>query len=314
MRESIKVTIAVGMYFSGLSNQFLVISFVNGMQSAALFVLLALGLSLIFGIMGVVNFAHGALFMTGAYSTWYIANPAGLGQPYLVGVIGGVIVTGFIGFLIEVGALRRLYDKNLLLQVLFTFGVALVLQGTVEYIFGSSAKTLATPEWGRGTTSLFGYTYSTFRLLIIIATILLVIGIYVFLRRTNVGLIIRAGTRDAEMVRALGIDIQRVFTLVFVIGSALAGLAGALAIPIRSMGPGVGNDIIIDTFVVVVVGGLGSLIGMVLSGIAIAEISTFSTFIPVLERFSATAIFVFMAIVLLIRPRGLLGEEGFHEN
>jgi len=116
------------------------------------------------------------------------------------------------------------------------------------------------------------------------------------------------------MVRALGIDIQRVFTLVFVIGSALAGLAGALAIPIRSMGPGVGNDIIIDTFVVVVVGGLGSLIGMVLSGIAIAEISTFSTFIPVLERFSATAIFVFMAIVLLIRPRGLLGEEGFHEN
>lgn len=324
MRESVKVTlgvlsfvavlIAMAFYFSSITEQFVFITLMNGVQSAALFILLALGLSLIFGIMGVVNFAHGSLFMVGAYAAWFVSSSEGLDLPYVVGVLAAVLAAAAIGLLIETQGLRRLYDENILLQVLFTFSIALILEGLAILVFGPIGKTLSAPEWGSGALSLNGFVYPTFRLIIIVVSVVSIAAVYLLLQQTNIGLIIRAGTQDSEMVRSLAIDVQWVFSLVFAIGAGLAGFAGALAAPIRTLKPGMGTDIIIETFVVVVIGGLGSFLGTILGGVAVAEISTFSGYIPILQEYSAAAIFIFMAIVLLIRPRGLLGEIGLHEE
>jgi branched-subunit amino acid ABC-type transport system permease component len=321
MREKLKVTVAVlafvaayigvAIYAGGIEGSFTVTFLLNGLQAAALFTLLALGLSLIFGMAGIINFAHGAIFLLGAYVTWYVST---LGFGYILSVVAAVVATGVFGLLIEVIGLRRLYEKDELLQILYTFGIGLGFQGLVTFVVGPSSRSINPPGWGTGSVTILGAQYPLFRLLIIVFTIVLIGIVWFMLQRTNIGLIIRAGTRDAEMTRILGHNVERMFTLVFVLGSMLAGIAGALAIPIRPVSPVTGNEIIIETFVVVVVGGLGSFLGTILGGISIAQILTFGSYIPVIEQYSSTAIFVFMALVLLIRPRGFLGSVGFMED
>jgi branched-subunit amino acid ABC-type transport system permease component len=321
MRERVKVSfivlafvaiyIGVAIFAGGISGSFTVTFLLNGLQAAALFTLLALGLSLIFGMAGIINFAHGSIFLLGAYATWYMSS---LGFGYGVSLLGAVVATGIFGLLIEVIGLRRLYEEDELLQILYTFAIALGFQGLITFLLGPGSVSISAPSWGAGSMSILGTQYPRFRLLIIVFTIVLVGAVWFMLQRTNIGLIIRAGTRDAEMTRILGHDVERMFTFVFVIGSMLAGVAGALAIPIRPVSPVTGNEIIIETFVVVVVGGLGSFLGTILGGISIAQILTFGSYIPVIEQYSTTAIFVFMAAVLLIRPRGFLGSVGFKEE
>jgi branched-subunit amino acid ABC-type transport system permease component len=304
--------IAAAFYFGGVSPQFGTIMLLNGLQSASLFVLLALGLAHIFGTMGVVNFAHGAFFALGAYTMWFTVS--NLGGSYVVGIVAAVVVTSLAGGVVEVAGLRRIYGENVLIQVIFTFGVALVIQGALTAVFGAGSAGISPPPWGIGTTQLGFVTYPIYRLIIILATVVLVVAVWGMLNWTNIGLIIRAGTRDSDMVRALGIDVRRMFTIVFMVGTGLAGFAGALVLPIMSLSPTMGNGILINTFVVVVVGGLGSLFGTLVSGFAIGQVMIFSSAIPVLRQFSTTAIFVFMGLVLLIRPRGLFGEVGLYED
>jgi branched-chain amino acid transport system permease protein len=324
MREQVKITAVVSVFIVGLVTvaflstpsplEFVLISLLNGVQSAALFILLALGLTLIFGMMGVINFAHGAMFMVGGYVTYYVVHPDFLNQPFLLGVLAAVVVVGLIGFLMERLVLRGIYGDDLLLQVLFTIGVALTLEGGLNYLGAPTGASVNGPDWAVGLIDVGPVSYPAFRLFIVAVTAILVAAIYIVLTRTNVGLIIRAGIHDREMVRGLGIDVERYFTVIFVSGSALAGLAGALAAPIRSLDTSMGNDIIIETFVIVVIGGMGSFLGSILGAITVAEIQTFSIFIPVLKQYANLAIFVFMAIVLLVRPRGLLGTVGFLEE
>lgn len=322
--ETKKVTIGVAVFVllyitsaivvGEMPQQLGSIMLLNGVQSAALFVLLALGLSLIFGTMGVINFAHGAFFTLGAYSAWFVTSPSQMGQSYVLGIVAAVVITGIVGLLVEVVGLRRLYDKNALLQVLFTFAVALIIEGGLHELFTAEGHSLPSPDWASGAIDLGFATYPMFRLTIIVFTAILVIGIWYMLEKTNIGLIIRAGTRNPDMVRALGIDIQRMFSVVFVIGSGLAGIAGALAAPVFTIRPSMGGEILIETFVVVVIGGIGSFFGTILSGVLVGEVSTFSAFLPVLADYGSTVIFVLMALILLIRPRGLLGEVGLYED
>lgn len=324
MREQVKVSgglaafilviVATAFIFTSLPVQFISTSLLNGVQSAALFILLALGLTLIFGLMGVINFAHGAMFMVGGYVTWYVTHPDFLGQGFLLGVVAAVILVGLIGLLMERLVLRSLYGDHLLLQVLFTIGVAMSLEGAANALGAPTGASVSIPDWASGTVNLYVTPYPAFRLVIIATTAILVAAIYLMLTRTNIGLIIRAGTQDKDMVRALGLDVERYFMIVFVFGSALAGLAGAFAAPIRSLTPSMGNDVIIETFVIVVIGGMGSFLGSILGAITVAEIQTFGAFIPILENWAELAIFLFMALVLLIRPRGLLGAVGFLEE
>lgn len=321
MREEVKISgyvlLFLALFVGGaivvgdIEGAFTVTVLLNGLQAAGVLVLLALGLTLIFGMAGVINFAHGALFLIGAYTTWAVTN-AGVG--YLPAVIIALVATGLFGFLVEVIGLRRLYEKDVLLQVLYTFGIAVGIQGLMLLLIGPSPKSVEQPPWGSGFVNLGVVEYPKFRLLIILVTVLLLVGVWLALYRTNIGLIVRAGTRDAEMVRVLGIDVRQMYTLVFVFGSVLAGLAGALAIPVRSVTPLSGNDVVIDSFVVVVIGGMGSILGTVLGGVSVAQIQTFSGFIPVLTTYASPAIFLFMALVLLIRPRGLLGTIGLFED
>ena len=303
--------IGVAVYAGGIGGSFTITFLLNGLQAAALFILLALGLSLIFGMAGIINFAHGAIFLLGGYVTWYVVS---LGYGYLVAMLTAVVATAIFGFLIEVVGLRRLYEEDELLQILYTFGIAIAFQGLLMLVVGPSSRSINPPSWGAGSVPILGTRYPLFRLLIILFTIVLVAAVWLLLHRTNIGLIIRAGTRDTEITRVLGHDVRKMFTLVFVIGSMLAGFAGALAIPIRPMSPVTGNEIIIETFVVVVVGGLGSFLGTILGGISIAQILTFGTYIPIIQQYTSTAMFVFMAIVLLVRPRGFLGSVGFMED
>lgn len=321
MREEYRITgwvfafvagfVLAAMYLGGIGGANSVWFLLNGLQAAAIFVLLALGLSLIFGMAGVINFAHGAIFMVGAYATWFVTS---LGYSYLTGVLFAIVVTALLGLTIEITGLRRLYDENVLLQVLYTFGLAIALEGLMLLLVGPAARSVATPAWGAGSVPVLGVEYPAFRLIIVLVTVVLVLGVWTMLQRTDIGLIIRAGTRDTEMVQVLGINVQRMFTFVFVVGSALAGIAGSLIAPTQNLTPGMGNNIIIDTFVVVVVGGLGSFFGTILGGISVAQILTFGGFYPFVERYQETMIFAFMALVLLVRPRGFLGRIGLYEE
>jgi branched-subunit amino acid ABC-type transport system permease component len=280
----------------------------NGLTLGMIYVLIAIGLSLIFGTMGIINFAHGDMLLVGAYVAWWVTIQTG---SHLLGFIVAPVVVLVIGLVIELGGLRRIYDQNPLLQLLLTFGIAEILREIVQYVWGRTGKTFTNPEWASGTISLGITTYPTYRVFLIIATSLIVLAIYFFLTRTDTGIIIRAGTADRELVNALGINIHRQFTLVFGLGAALAGIAGALVGPVRNLSPLLGVNLLIPAFVVVIVGGVGSYVGTVITGLVIGLIVV-STGI-VAPEMSNMVIYAFMALVLLIRPYGLFGEAGVLE-
>lgn len=280
----------------------------NGFVLGMTLVLIAIGLTIIFGVLGIVNFAHGDILLVGTYTGWYVATTTG---SYVAGMLGALLAVGILGFFIEYLALRPIYDYNILLQLLLTFGIAELLRGSIEFTFGSLERSFPVPAFARWQVDFGLFQYPAYRLFVIVVAAIIVVVTYLFLRRTDIGMIIRAGTEDREMVGVVGINISKAFTLVFVIGAAIAGIAGALIAPIQGVHPTLGVDLLVPAFVVVVIGGMGSLRGSLVAGILVGQMITLTGL--VYPPASDVIIYVFMAIVLLIRPRGLFGREGVLE-
>lgn len=280
----------------------------TGLGLGVIYVLLAVGLSLIFGLMAVTNFAHGSLYMLGAYFSFTVLAFTG---NFWLGLVGGALLVGLLGIAAEVVLLRPLAGRSLDHPILLTFGLSLVLVEAVRLIWGKAGLALNTPHALSGAVDLGFMFFPAYRVFVIAVTAAALVGLWLFLTRTNVGLIIRAGTRDPLMVRALGFNFNAIRTAVFGIGAALAGLAGALVGPLGGVYAEMGVNILIEAFVVVVVGGMGSLLGAVVAGLVIGEVVSFTTlFAP---KFSHLAVFFVMAIVLILRPSGLFGESGLME-
>lgn len=276
----------------------------NGLALGMILVLIALGLSIIFGLMGVVNFAHGEFVLVGTYTALTVLNATG---SLLLGAIAAMAIVGILGGLIERFTLQPIYHRDVLLQLLLTFGLAEIIREGVQIVWGRQPRSFSTPEWGQARIDLVVFEYPIYRLSVIIMSALIVLGVYLFLNRTDIGLVIRGATADREMVNALGIDVAKMFLLVFILGSAIAGVAGALIGPMRSAYPLLGVDLIVPAFVVVVVGGMGSIRGSVIAGILIGELMVLTGMVH--SPSSEVVIFVFMALILLVRPRGLFGRE-----
>ncbi len=280
----------------------------TGLVLGMICVLLAIGLSLIFGLMTVVNFAHGALYMLGAYLGVFVLTYT---KSFWVALIVAPLMVGALGLLTERFLIRPLYGRSPDDPLLLTFGLSLILVEGVKLIWGKIGLTLDPPRALAGAVNLGFMSFPAYRIFLIGVTVAVLIGLYFFLGRTNIGLIIRAGSRDPLMVRALGIDLGRVWLVVFGIGTALAGLAGILAGPMRGAYAEMGVTMVIESFVVIVVGGMGSLLGAVVAGLLIGQVVGLTTlFVP---KAAEIMVFVVMAVVLLVRPSGLFGEAGLAE-
>jgi len=283
---------------------FFLIQLLNGMQYGLLLFLLSTGLTLIFGVMGVINLAHGSFFMIGAYGAFYFT---GLGLDFPLMLPLALATALAIGLILELTVLRPLYDRDPLSQVMLTFGLILVLNESVSMIFGPEIKALPIPEVLQGVAPLWrGHGYPIYRLFVTATGLAVGAALWVFIHRTRLGMIIRAGAVNREMVGALGINIRWVFSGVFALGAGLAALSGLLAAPILSLYPGMGEEIIILTFVVVVVGGLGSLRGALIASLLIGVADTFGK--AVLPQLSSVLVYALMVGVLLIRPHGLFSR------
>jgi len=280
----------------------------TGLVLGGILVLMAIGLSLIFGLMTVVNFSHGALYMMGAFVAYSVLGRTG---SFWASLVLAPLLVGVLGLLIERLLIRRLYGRGPDDPLLLTFGLSLVLVETVKVFWGKIGLTLDPPREMAGAVNLGFMNFPVYRLFVVGVTAVVLVALWLFLEKTSVGLIIRAGTRDALMVRALGINLERVWFLVFGLGVGLAGLAGVLAGPMRGVYAEMGVEIIIECFVVVVVGGMGSLVGAVVAGLFIGEVVSLTTFFA--PKMTEIVVFLVMAVVLLVRPSGLFGEAGLAE-
>jgi len=279
----------------------------NGLVWGIVLGLLAVGLTIIFGMLDVINFAHGVMYMVGAYSAFtFILTLTGLlggsGASFWIALLLAPIVVGLLGMVIEFFLLRPMYNRDITYQLLLTFGVTLIIQELGIIIWGSMPMSFPTPK------ILRGVFYPKYRLFILIVTPLIMLGVWLFLEKTKYGSIIRAGTEDKEMANLLGINIRRVFTVIFSFGAAMAGLTGVLAGPvIGSLQPDLGNAVLLGSFVVVVVGGMGSFGGAILGGILVGLTKGITTMIW--PPASNVIMFVLMALILVFRPQGLLGKR-----
>lgn len=291
---------------TGLTLELLGMQLLTGVALGSIYALLALGLCLIFGMLGVVNFAHGAFFMVGAFLGVYFL---GLTGNFFFSLLLVPIVTGAIGLVTERFLIRPLYGRGIDYPLLLTFGLSYVLIEVMRVTFGIEGLPSITPDSLKGSMNVgIGY-FPKYRIFLIAMTALIILGIWFFIQKTRYGLIIKAGSRDPEIVKVLGVDVAKVWLLVFGIGTAIAGLSGILASPTRSVNPEMGIPILAESFVVTVVGGMGSPIGAVVAGLLVGVVySLTSLFAPALAELS---IFVLMAVVLLIRPQGLFGKSGF---
>lgn len=277
----------------------------TGIALGAVYALLAIGLSLIFGMLTVVNFAHGAFFMVGAFLGVYFL---GLTGSFWLSLVIAPLIVGAIGLVAERFLVRPLYGRGIDYPLLLTFGLSYVLIDVVRALFGIEGLPSSTPASLRGAVDLgFGH-FPLYRLFLIAATAVVVLALWLFLEKTRYGLIIRAGSRDSEIVRVLGVDISKVWWLVFGLGTAIAGLSGVLAAPTRAVNPEMGIHVLAEAFVVTVVGGMGSLPGAVVAGLLVGIV--FSMTALVAPAYAEMSIFVLMALVLLVRPQGFFGKAG----
>lgn len=280
----------------------------TGLVLGMIFVLLAIGLSLIFGLMTVVNFSHGAFYMLGAYFGFFLL---GYTKNFWFALVIAPILVGVFGLIVERVLIRPLYGRSPDDPLLLTFGLSLVLVEAVRVIWGKFGQPFDPPSMLTGAVNLGFTMFPLYRLFVIAVTAVALIALWLFLEKTHVGLVIRAGSRDPLMVRALGFDLGRIWLIVFGIGSGLAGLAGVLAAGMRGVYAEMGVTMVIESFVVVVVGGMGSLPGAVVAGLLIGQVVSLTTFF--VPKMAEIMVFIFMAAVLLIRPSGLFGEEGLME-
>ena len=295
----------------------------NGLQLGVMLFLMAAGLTLVFGVMGLINLAHGSLYMVGAFVTAYAAGATG---SFWVGLAAGVAAAAAVGALVEIGIMRRLYDRDHLDQVLATFALILIFSEGARWLFGARPLWLDMPEALAGSVRLpGGAAYPVYRLAVIAVGLAVAALLWALIRRTRLGMRIRAGQSDREMIGALGVDIARLNTIVFALGAGLAGLAGALVGVLQSVEVGMGEPVLILAFVIVVIGGIGSVRGALVGAILVGVVDTLGrAFLPALfglvtDPSSATSIgaalasmliYLMMAAVLAIRPRGLFPADG----
>jgi branched-chain amino acid transport system permease protein len=290
-----------------VSGSLLVEQGLNGVQLGVMLFLMAAGLTLVFGIMNLVNLAHGSLYMLGAY---FAAALQGWTGSFLLAVLAAVPATALVGIVIERVTLRRLYARDHLDQVLCTFGLILFLNEMVRIVWGALPLHMALPAGLAGTVALGpGLRYPAFRLAIIAAGILVALFLYLLIAKTRLGMLIRAGASDRAMVGALGVDIERLFTLVFGLGAALAGFAGIMAGPLLAVQVGMGDGVLILTLVVIVIGGIGSVRGAFVAALLVGVIDTFGR-VTLPPALADIGIYVLMAAILFWRPRGLFAAHG----
>ena len=292
----------------------------NGVQFGVTLLLMASGLTLVFGIMNLINLAHGSFFMVGAYVA---ATVLGTGAGFALSLLAGVLAAGAVGMLVELVVMRRLYERDHLDQVLATFGLILLFNELVRVVWGRQPQRIDAPAWLSGTVEILpGAPYPVYRLAVIVVGIAVILGLYALVQRSRLGMWIRAGASNREMIGALGVNVNRLYTVVFGLGALLAGLAGVMAGPFTAIQSGMGEHILILTFVVIVIGGIGSIRGAVVGSLLVGLTDTLGRiYLPVLFRLflppsdanaaaaslAAMSIYILMAAVLAWRPQGLFG-------
>jgi branched-chain amino acid transport system permease protein len=276
-----------------------------GLVNGSFYAMLSLGLAVIFGLLGVVNFAHGALYMLGAYVAWFSMDRWGVN--FWWALLLGPLIIGIVGAIIEKLLLKRLYKLDPLYGLLLTFGLALILQGTFLQYYGSSGQSYDTPEALSGAVNLGFMILPKYRGFVVAASLVVCFGTWFLIERTRLGSMLRAGTENPSLVQAFGVNVPLMVTLTYAGGAALAGLAGVLAAPVIQVTPLMGSNLIIVVFAVVVIGGMGSIIGSILTGLVLGLVEGLTrVFYP---EASNVVVFFIMAIVLMIRPAGLFGKE-----
>lgn len=288
-----------------MSFDLLALQLFTGFALGSVFVLLAIGLSLIFGMLTVVNFAHGAFYMVGAYVGVAVLRAGG---SFWLALVVVPLAVGVAGLAIERWLVRPLYGRGIDYPILLTFGLAYMLVDVVRMVFGVEGIPFDTPEALQGAVDIGVGYFPRYRLFVIVATAVILFGLWLFIERSTLGLVIRAGARDAEILRILGVDIGRVWLMVFGLGTGLAALAGLLAAPMRSVTPEMGVPVLVEAFVVTVVGGMGSLKGAVYAGLLVGVAASMTSL--VFPEMASVSMFAIMALVLLVRPQGLLGRAG----
>lgn len=294
------MTTFLGINLFGLMGQLLV-----GLINGSFYALLALGLAIIFGLLRIINFAQGALYMLGAFVAWLGLQY--LGMNYWVALFVVPLVVGLIGILMERYLIRPIANEDHLYSLLLTFGLALILQGTFTHLFGSSGMSYNIPDALKGGNNL-GFMYlPTYRAWIIVVSLVVCLGAWWVIEKTALGSYLRAGTENPALLQAFGVNVPMMITLTFGFGVALAGLAGVLAAPIYSVSPDMGSNILIVVFAIVVIGGMGSIGGAILTGLGMGVIEGLTKYFY--PEASTTVIFMVMVLVLLLKPAGLFGKE-----
>lgn len=296
---------------------------IGGLVYGMILVMISLGLALVLGLMGVVNFAHGALFMLGGYFAYAVMADYGL--PFWAALLIAPVGVGIVGIVIEVVVLRRLYGKEPIIGLLATFGLTLMIEEAARFVWGASAVQPAKPEFLTGGTDLIVTQVGTYRLFTVAVSTISVAAVYYLITNTDFGLSVRAGVQDGEMTEFVGVNLPLRFTAMFFLGSAIAGLGGALRVVEFGIDPGAAEEFVLLAFVVVVIGGVGSIFGSVLAGLLVGwaqflvpvVLSALAVVTGVsalnIEGISDLIPFAVMIAVLLVRPRGLFGEEGLLE-
>jgi branched-chain amino acid transport system permease protein len=276
-----------------------------GLVNGAFYALLSLGLAVIFGLLGIVNFAHGALYMMGAFAAWIMLDQFGIN--YWAALLLAPLAVGILGVVIERLFLKHLYKLDPLYGLLLTFGLALIFEGVFREIYGASGQNYDVPELLSGATNLGFMILPNYRAWVVLVSLVVCLGTWYLIERTRLGAYLRAGTENAALVQAFGINVPMMVMLTYGAGAALAALAGVLAAPIIQVSPLMGSNLIIVVFAVVVIGGMGSILGSVITGLALGVLEGLTrVFYP---EASNIVVFVIMVLVLMVRPNGLFGKE-----
>ena len=281
-------------------------------MNGCILILVALGLSIVFGLMGIINFAHGIFYMLGAYAGWLTIQLTG---SFWLALVAAPVAVGFIGVLVERGVLKRIYGtKNASFAgVLVTYGLAIMIPDLVRMTFGRPGKPFAIPEVLSGSLFRLGaLDVHNYRVFILVVTAVLLPLLWLLLNKTNLGLVIRAGTSDNLMVQLLGINVARTWTTTYALGAALAAFAGVITAPLVAVAPEMGGLVLIECFIVTVVGGMGTFLGVVAGGLLIGQ--TLALTGMLYDVLADVVIYLAMALVLRVRPRGLFGQEGMSEE
>ncbi len=276
-----------------------------GLINGSFYALLSLGLAIIFGLLNVVNFSHGALYMTGAFAAWMGMHY--LGVPYWGALLLSPLAVGLLGVLIERTMLRRLYQLDHLYGLLLTFGLTLIIEGLFHHQFGNSGNSYPVPELLQGGSDLGFMFLPRYRAWVVVVSVTVCLASWFVIERTRLGAYLRAGTENPRLLQAFGVNVPVMLTLTYGFGVALAGFAGVMAAPIYQVSPGMGSSLIIVVFAVVVIGGMGSIFGSIVTGLGLGLVEGLTKYLY--PPAASTVVFIIMALVLLVRPAGLFGRQ-----